>query len=101
MVTMVTTKYHSRIPDVSDYSSVKFYIRIRSTDGNIRECLLLNCALIISNVTQSVVNIFGSFVVFSRKIVQILIFKVEYLENSLTDFNDFGLILQDCGRPFR
>ena len=42
-------------------------------------------------------------VVFSRKTVQvqILIFKVEYLENGLVDFNDFGLILQDFERPFR
>ena len=38
---------------------------------------------------------------FSCKIVQISIFKVEYLENVLTDFNDFGLILQDFERSFR
>ena len=30
----------------------------------------------------------------------ISIFKVEYLENGLADFTDFGLILQDFGRPF-
>ena len=36
---------------------------------------------------------------FSRKIVSI--FKVEYLENGLADFNDFGLILQDFERSFR
>ena len=46
-------------------------------------------------------NIFGFSVAFSRKIVQISIFKVEYLENGLADFNDFGLILQDFERPFR
>ena len=46
-------------------------------------------------------NIFGFSVVFSRKIVKTSIFKVEYLENGLADFNDFGLILQDFGRPFR
>ena len=40
-------------------------------------------------------------VVFSRKIVQISIFKVEYLENGLADFNDFCLILQDFERSFR
>ena len=40
-------------------------------------------------------NIFGFSVVFTRKIVQISIFKVEYLEDGLADFNDFGLILQD------
>ena len=46
-------------------------------------------------------NIFGFSVVFSRKIVHISIFKVEYLENGLADFNDFGLILHDFERPFR
>ena len=46
-------------------------------------------------------NIFGFSVVFSRKILQISIFKVDYLENGLADFNDFGLILQDFERPFR
>ena len=40
-------------------------------------------------------NIFGFSVVFSRKTVQISIFNVEYLENSLVNFNDFGFILQD------
>ena len=97
---------------MSNYTSIKFYVHIRSTDGNIRDCLLLNCAFIISDVTQSIVlqfvqnlqgkttfSVFLSF--FSRKIVQISIFKVEYLENGLADFNDFGLILQDFGRPFR
>ena len=43
-------------------------------------------------------NIFGFSVVFSRKIVQIAIFKVEHLENGLAGFNDFGLILQDFDR---
>ena len=95
---------------MSNYSSVKFHVRISSTDGNIRDWLLLNCAFIISDVTQSIVlqflqnflkNIFVFSVVFSRKIVQISIFKVEYFENGLADFNDFGLILQDFERPFR
>ena len=96
---------------MSNYSSIKFYLHIRSTDGNIRDCLLLICAFIISDVTQSIVlqfvenflknNIFGFSVVFSRKIVQISIFKVEYLENGLADFNDFGIILQDFERPCR
>ena len=40
---------------VSNYSSIKFHVRISSTDGNIRDCLLLNCAFIISDVTQSIV----------------------------------------------
>ena len=44
-------------------------------------------------------SVFLSF--FSRKIVHISIFKVEYLENGFADFNDFGLILQDFERPFR
>ena len=54
---------------MSDCSSIKFCLRIRSTDGNIRDCLLLICAFIISDVTQSVVlqfvknNIFGFSVV--------------------------------------
>ena len=70
---------------------------------------MLNRAFIISDVTRSIVlqfcqtskktfSVFLSF--FSRKIVQISIFKVGYLENGLVDFNDFGLILQDFGRPF-
>ena len=81
------------------------------TDGNIGDWLMLNCAFIISDITQSIVlqfllnfqknNIFGFSVVSSRKIVHISIFKVEYLENGLTDFNDFGIILQDFERPFR
>ena len=41
------------------------------------------------------------FAFFSRFSVQILMFKVEYLENGLAVFNDFGLILQDFERPFR
>ena len=55
MVTMVTTKYHSRISDVSNFSSLNFHARISYTDGNIRDWLLLNCAFIISDVTQSIV----------------------------------------------
>ena len=46
-------------------------------------------------------NIFGFPVVFSCKLVQISVFKVEYRENGLADFNDFGPILQDFERPFR
>ena len=46
-------------------------------------------------------NIFGFSVVFSHKIVQLSIFKVEYVENGLADFNHFGLILQDFEQPFR
>ena len=92
---------------MSNYSSIKFHVRISSTDGNIRDWLLLNCVFIISDVTQSIAlqflqnNIFGFSVVFSCKIVQISVLKVEYLENGMADFNDFGLILQDFERPFR
>ena len=39
-------------------------------------------------------RIFGFSVAFSRKIVPISIFKVQYLENGLADFNDFGLIFR-------
>ena len=113
MVTMVTKKYHSRISDVSNFSSIKFHVRISHTDRNIRHWLLLNCAFIIADVTiiyllffrfcktSKKINIFGFSVVFSRKIAQISFFKVEYLKNGLADFNDFGLILQDSEQPFR
>ena len=110
MVTMVTKKYHSHISDVSNFSSIKFHVRISPTDGNIRHWLLLNCAFIIADVTIIYCfsgfakllkyNIFGFSVVFSRKIAQISFLKVEYLENGLADFNDFGLILQDSEQPF-
>ena len=95
---------------MSNYSSIKFFVCIRSADGNIRDCLLLICAFIISDVTESIVlpfvqnlskTTFVFFVIFSRKIVQILIFKVEHLVNGLADLNDFGLVLQDFERPFR
>ena len=39
------------IPDVSNYSSIKFYVPIRSRNVNIPDCLLFNCAFIISDVT--------------------------------------------------
>ena len=78
--------------------SLNFYVLIRSTDGNIRDCLLLNCAFIISDVRQSVVlqfvcktskkEHFRFSVVFSRTIVQIsiLILEDENLENGLVSF---------------
>ena len=104
-------KYHSRISDVSNFSSVKFHVRISPTDGNIRHWLLLNCAFIIADVTiyllffrfckTSKKQHFRFFCHFSHKIAQISSFKVEYLENGLADFNDFGLILQDSEQPFR
>ena len=100
-------KYHSHTPDMSNHSSIKFYVRIRSTKGNILDCLAFNCVFIISDMTQFIIlqfvkNIFRfSFVFFSSKTVQILIFKVEYLDNCLADFNDFGLILQDFELPFK
>ena len=96
---------------MSNHLSIKFHVHISSTDGNIRDWSLFNCALIISDITQFIVlqflenfsknNIFGFSIIFSRKIVQISIFKVEYLKNGLADFNDFGLILQDFERSFR
>ena len=52
---MATTKYGSRIPGVSDYSSIKFYVRTQSRNGNMLHCLLFNCELSISDVTQSIV----------------------------------------------
>ena len=44
-------KYHSRISDVSNFSSIKFHVRISPTDGNIRHWLLLNCTFIIADIT--------------------------------------------------
>ena len=44
---------------------------------------------------------FRYFYCFPQKTFQISIFIGEYLENSLVDFNDFCLILQDFERPFR
>ena len=52
---MVTTKYHSHISDLPNYSPIKFHARISSTDGNIRDWFLLNSAFINSDVTQSIV----------------------------------------------
>ena len=108
---MVTKKYHSRISDVSNFSSIKFHVRISPTDGSIRHWLLLNCAFIITDVTIIYcfsgfekllkINIFGFSVVFLVKLPKSHSLKVEYLENGLADFNDFGLILQDSGQPFR
>ena len=92
-------------------SYIKFHVHISPTDGNIRHWLLLNCAFIIADVTMIYCfsgfakllknSIFGFSVVFSHKFAQISFFKVEYLENGLADFNDFGLILQDSEQPFR
>ena len=104
-------KYHIRILDVSNFSSIKFLVHISPTDGNIRHWLLLNCAFIIDDVT--IIYCFSGFAKllkkqhfrflcrFFSKIAQISFFKVEYLENGLADFNDFGLILQDFEQPFR
>ena len=102
---MVTTKIHSLISKVPQYSFVD--VLIRSTNGNIRECLLFNYAFIIlmsyfplffSFCKTSKKQHFWFFCPFPKKIVRILILKVEYLENSLADFNNFGLILQDFER---
>ena len=63
---MIRTKYHSRISDVSNYSTIKFYVRITSTDGNIQDCLLLN---VISDVTQSIVLQFVKYKIFCFSVV--------------------------------
>ena len=58
---------------------------------------LLNSSLYKTSKKQH----FRFSVVFPWKTVQILIFKVEYLENGSLDFYDFGLILQDFEGPLR
>ena len=82
---MATTKYGNRISDVSNYSSIKFYVRTQSRNRNMLHCLLFNCEFSISDVTQSIVfqflqNLQKHFrfsVVFSQKTVQIMIFNIE------------------------
>ena len=39
------TKYRSRIPDVSNYSSIKCYVHIWSRNGNILDCYCLTVHL--------------------------------------------------------
>ena len=88
----------------------RFYLRIRSTDGTFETVycwyvhlsfLTLHNLLFFSLCKTSKKQHFRFFCRFSRKIVQILIFKVEYFENGLADFNDFGLSLQDFQWPFK
>ena len=38
---------------MSNYSSIKIWVRIRSTNGDILDCLFFNCAVIICGVTKS------------------------------------------------
>ena len=76
---------------MSNYSSIKFYVHIRSIEGNIQDYLLLNCAFIVSDVIQSIVLQFAKS----------SIFKVKYLKNTFANYDDFGLILQDFEQPFR
>ena len=45
----------SCIPDAPNYSSIKCYVSIRSTNEDILDCLLFNCAIINTDVTQSAV----------------------------------------------
>ena len=111
MVTMVTTKIsQSYFRCVKLFihkilSSYQVYRRKYSRLFIVDMCIYhfwrhtIYCTSVCANPLKN--NIFGFSVVFSRKIVQISIFKVEYLENGLADFNDFGLILQDFERPFR
>ena len=69
-------------------------------------CLIVHLAfvtshnLLFSSLYKTSKKHFRFSVVFYRKTVQILIFKVEYLENASADFNDFGPIFQDFERPF-
>ena len=87
---------------MSNYSPIKFYVRIRSRNGNILDCLSFNCAFSISDVTQSIVfqfvenllkkHFFGFLSFFLGKLSKSLSFKVEYLENGSADFDNFGLI---------
>ena len=57
------------------------------------------CSSVFAKLLEN--NIFGFSVVFSNESFQNSIFEVEYLGNGLADFNDFGFIWQDFGRPFR
>ena len=80
-------KYGSCITDVSNYSSIKFYVRSQSRRGNILHCLSFNCEF---SILTSHNLFFLSFykppkqqrfrfsVVFSLKTVKILIFKFTY-----------------------
>ena len=87
------------------------FVPIRSTDENIQDCLLLNCAFIISDVTQSIVSQFmqnfkkTTFSVFLSFILvelsKFLSLNLNVSRTTLADFDDFDLILQDFGRPFR
>ena len=52
---MVTTKTASRIPGGSNYSAMKISVRILSTNGDILDFLLFNCAVIICDVKKSTV----------------------------------------------
>ena len=58
-------KYHSRISDVSNISSIKFHVLYRPTDRNIRPWLLLNCAFIIADVT--IIYCFSGFAKLLKK----------------------------------
>ena len=87
---------------------MKFYVRIKSTNGNIRDCLLFNSAFIISDVTQSIVvqfvqsllknnNISGFAVVFFLgklpKFRSLKLNMSRMAEGILNDFAIFGIIL--------
>ena len=58
---MVTKKYFR----LSNFSSIKFHVRISPTDGNIRHWLLLNCAFIIADVT--IIYCFSGFAKLLKK----------------------------------
>ena len=112
MVTMVTTKNITVVFQMCQTIHPQNYMFVLAVQTEIFDtgyCWIVHLSFLTSHnllffrfcKTSKKNNIFGFSVVFSRKIAQISIFKVEYLENGVADFNDFGLILQDFERPFR
>ena len=111
MVTMVTTKIsqsYFRCVKLFIYKiscSYKLYNRKYSRLVIAELCIYhfrchtIYCSSVFVKLLKN--NIFGFSVVFSRKIVEISVLKVKYLENGLADFINFGLILQDFERPFK
>ena len=98
---------------MSNFSSIKFHVHISSTDVcteifDTGYCRIVHLSFLTSHnllffkFCKTLTKKFRFFCrFFSHKFAQISIFKVEYLENKLADFNDFGLILQDFERSFR
>ena len=111
MVTMVTTKmsqsyFRSVKQFIHNISGSYWFYRRKYSRLVIVElctyrfwCHAIYCFSVFAKLLKK--QNFRFFCLFSRKMVQVSVFKVEYLENGLADFNDFGLILQDFERPFR